>query len=98
MPNPKRFFCVGHYDNGATHTPVHLDPKTMPEAQSSMRWQNNGERWAGAVYEPIAGKPGFMRLVSPYKAADANPTEVELSHLGWTERAWAEFLASTWEA
>jgi hypothetical protein len=97
MTKPRRFFCVGHYDGGKTHTPVHLEPKTMPEAQAAMRWQNNGERWAGAVYEPIEGKPGFMRLVSPHKVTDDNPAEVELCHLSWTDCAWAEFLACTWE-
>lgn len=95
----KEYFLIGHYDNGTNHTPVHLDPKTMPEAQASVRWQNQGDVWAGAIYTPITGKPGVMRLVSAYRSAlDDHPSEVTLSHMGWTETAWADFLARTWGA
>lgn len=101
MTQATQFFCVGHYadaDGTTRHVPVHLDAKTMAEAQAALRWQNTGDYWHGAIYAPIPEKPGFMRIASVHRSAvEDHPAEVQLSGPGgWTGEAWASFVARTW--
>jgi hypothetical protein len=69
---------------------VHLDGKTLKDAERALRWQQSGfDSDPYAIVQPVKGEPGMFRTL-----AGSNVKHTESR--GWTDKAWGEFVARTW--